>query len=165
MSDPPPREDPQLPQDRLGYLWDRYKYHHDLCWKAVYKIVAVVVALAVLPYVKRDLTVTLWPWMLASPVLGTLFAAFGIFVLNNELRLFAEVKVAHHLLHTQFLESVLKQDHIRKLAVDSLNIWKARWTPFDIYVHLLMIILFLLSLGNTVFVASLWKCRLTAAYS
>jgi hypothetical protein len=53
---------------QLRYLWDQYKYHHGLCWNAVYKIVAVVIVLAVLPYVKPELTKLLgtgcWSYLL-----------------------------------------------------------------------------------------------------
>jgi hypothetical protein len=141
-------------QEQLNNLWDEYKYRHGLCWKAVYKIVAVVIVLAVLPYVKPELTkpMSLGRWMIVPPIIGTLLAAFGVFVVNNELRLFSHVKVAYHVLQKQFLESVLEPDD-RKFAVDDLTLSKARWTPFDIYVHLLMIILFLLSLGNTLLLA------------
>lgn len=140
-------------QEQLSYLWDEYKYRHGLCWKAVYKIIAGVLVLAVLPYAKPDLIKPpLRDWMLlVPPVIGTLLAAFGVFVVNNELRLFSQVKVAHHVLQKQFLESVLKEGDVRKMAVDNLKLNKARWTLFDIYVHLLMLILFLLSLGNTLF--------------
>ena|SRR5437899_10388981 len=139
--------------EQLNYLWGEYKYRHGLCWKAVYKIVAVVIVLAVVPF-KAELK-PLGYWLLAPPVIGTLFAAFGVFVVNNELRLFSQVKVAHHVLQEAFLKTVLNDD-VRKIAVDNLNLSCARWTLFDIYVHFLMLILFLLSLGNTLFLALSW---------
>lgn len=142
-------------QEQLSYLWDGYKYRHGLCWKAVYKIIAVVIVLAVLPYAKPDLK-PLGGWMLVPPVIGAILAAFGVFVVNNELRLFSHVKVAHHVLQKRFLESVLKEGDVRKMAVDDLKLSKARWTLFDIYVHLLMLVLFLLSLGNTFFLGLSW---------
>jgi hypothetical protein len=143
-------------QERLSYLWDQYKYHHGLCWKAVYKIVAVVIILAVLPYAKPELTRVLGRWMLVPPLIGTLFAAFGVFVVNNELRLFAKAKVAHHSLQNQFLSSVLTTSDVRKMAGHDIKPSRARWTLFDIYVHLLILVLLLLSLGNTVFLAFSW---------
>jgi len=147
--------EPPAPE-QLSYLWDEYKYRHGLCWKAVYKIIAGVLVLAVLPYAKPELIKPLGCWMLAPPMIGTLLAAFGIFVVNNELRLFAQVKVAHRVLQNQFFESVLKEDDVRKMAMDDLKLNKARWTLFDIYVHFLMLIVFLLSLGNTLFLGLSW---------
>ena len=159
MSDVSKQELTSPSQEHLKYLWDEYKYRHGLCWKAVYKIVAVVIVLAVLPYVKIELIKPpgLGRWMLAPPIISTLLAAFGVFVVNNELRLFSQIKVAHHVLQKRFLEGVLKDDaDAKEMAVDNLNIYKARWTLFDIYAHTLMLILFLLSLGNTLFLALSW---------
>ena len=156
MSDVSNQEVKPPTQEQLSYLWDEYKYRHGLCWKAVYKIITVVIVLAVLPYAKPDLINLLGRWMLVPSVIGTLLAAFGVFVVNNRLRLFSQVKVAHHVLQKQFLESVLKEGDARNMAVDDLKLSKARWTLFDIYVHLLMLILFLLSLGNTLFLDRLW---------
>ena len=169
------------PQEQLSYLWDQYTYHHGLCWKAVYKIVAVVIVLAVLPYAKLELTQPLGYWMLVPPVIGTLFAFFGLFVVNNELRLFANAKVAHHSLQNRFLSSVLPESDVANMAGHDYQASKStstrpgflgrvmrflcgvrakmngpRWTLFDIYVHLLIIALLLLSLGNTVFLAFSW---------
>ncbi len=70
--------------EQLSYLWNEYKYRHGLCWKAVYKIVAVVVVLTVLPYARPDVTKLLGYWMVIPSLLGTLFAAFGVFIVNNE---------------------------------------------------------------------------------
>jgi hypothetical protein len=146
--------EPKCPtQQQLEYLWDEYKYRHGLCWKAVYKIIAVVTLLAVLPYAKPEVTEALPSWMmLVPPIIGTLLAAFGVGVVNNELRLFSYIKVAHYVLQKQFLESVLKDADDREKAVDDLNVGRARWTLFDIYAHILMLIVLLLSLGNTLYV-------------
>ncbi len=148
--------------EQLSYLWNEYKYRHGLCWKAVYKIVAVVVVLTVLPYARPDVTKLLGYWMVIPSLLGTLFAAFGVFIVNNELRLFAKTKVAHHCLENRFLSTVfresdvMKESDVKKLVGDDMNPSNARWTPFDIYVHLLIIVLFFLSLGNTLFLAFSW---------
>ena len=143
-------------QERLNYLWDVYKYRHGLCWKAVYKIIGSVLVLAVLPYAKPDLMMPLKYLLLVPSVVGTLLAVFGIFVVNNELRLFSQVKVAHHVLQKQLIKSFLKNGDVRKMAIDDLNLNRARWTLFDIYVHSIMFILFLLSLGNTLFLGLSW---------
>jgi hypothetical protein len=78
-----------------------------------------------------------------------MLAAFGVFVINNELRLFAHAKVAHNHLHNQFLESRIIDGEVQKAAIDRLSAKSARWTWFDIYAHLLVIVLFVISLGNT----------------
>ena len=47
-------QNPSVPE--LGHLWDQYKYRHELCWSAVYKVTVAVLALEVIPYVKDGLT-------------------------------------------------------------------------------------------------------------
>ena len=137
-------------QERLKYLWDEYKYRHGLCWKAIYKIIAVVTLLGVLPYANPEVAKVLKSWMLVPPIIGTLLAAFGVGVVNNELRLFSYIKIAHHVLQKQFLESVLKDADDRERAVDELNVTRARWTLFDIYAHILMLTVFLLDRKSVV---------------
>ncbi len=50
----------------------------------------------------------------------------------------------------------MKESDVKKIVRDDMNPSNARWTPFDIYVHLLIIVLFFLSLGNTLFLAFSW---------
>jgi len=138
---------------QLTYLWTEYKYRHELCWKAVYKVVAAVIALAVIPYAYTLLTKDLRGWMLVPPAIGTVLAVFGIFVVNNELRLFAKVKIAHHNLQDQFLSSVFSEGDVKDATLHHIKPCMARWTLFDVYVHLLMVVIVLLSLGNTLFLA------------
>jgi hypothetical protein len=155
-----PGEEGRTPREsqvaELTYLWTEYKYRHELCWKAIYKLTAAVIALGILPYVDDRLTELLGSKMLVPPVLGTMLAAFGVFVINNELRLFAHAKVAHNHLHNQFLESRIIDGEVQKAAIDRLSAKSARWTWFDIYAHLLVIVLFMISLGNTAFLFRCW---------
>ena len=139
----------------LTYIWDEYKYRHGLCWEAVYKVSAAVIALAVLPYVRPDLSKALGYWMLVPSVLGTLLAAFGIWVVNNELRLFAESKIAHYDLRMRIVYQSLTKDG-QALIPETITAGKARWTLFDYFVHILMGVLLLLSLANTVFLGHSW---------
>ncbi len=134
--------------EQINYLWDEYKYRHGLCWQAVYKIIAAVIFLAGLPYAKPELTKYLDWWVLAPPVMGTIFAVFGVFVINNELKLFSYAKVAHNQLQMRFIQSMFKEEKIREEAVENLNPHKARLTLFDIYVHVMLIILCVLSAAN-----------------
>jgi cytochrome bd-type quinol oxidase subunit 1 len=155
MSDTNNQGVPLPSEAQLNYLWNEYKYRHGLCWQAVYKIVAVVTVLGVLPYTKPDLTKLLGYWMLVSPAIGTLFAAFGILVVNNELKLFAQAKVAHHNLQNRFLSGVLTTD-VLDFAKHEMSPSEARWTRFDYYVHGLIIVLLLFSLWNILFLAASW---------
>jgi len=138
-------------QDQVSYLWDEYKYRHGLCWQAVYKVIAAVLFLGGLPYVQPELTNDLGRFVLAPPILGTMFAVFGVYIVNNELRLFSYAKVAHNKLRKRFIKTVIKNDEISGRIVENLNPQNARWTLFDIYVHVLLIMVCILSAGNALF--------------
>jgi hypothetical protein len=88
----------------LEYVWHEYIYRHDLCWRAVYKVTFAVIALGVIPY-QDKLNFGRFAWI--PPLIGTLLAAFGIFILRNELTLFAKTKLAHHSLQDRFWDRVL----------------------------------------------------------
>ncbi len=138
-------------QEQLSHLWDEYKYRHGLCWQAVYKVIAAVLFLGGLPYVQPELTNDLGWFVLVPPIMGTLFAVFGVFVVNNELKLFAYAKVAHNKLQVRFIQSVMKNDEVEGKAVEKLNINNPRGTQFDIYVYVLLIMVCILSAGNLLF--------------
>lgn len=144
-------------QDQLSYLWDEYKYRHGLCWQAVYKVTAAVFFLAGLPYVQPELTNDLGWFVLAPPILGTVFAVFGVYVVNNELKLFSYAKVAHNKLRKRFIRTVIKHDEISGRIIEDLNPYNARWTLFDSYVHVLLIMVCILSAGNALFL-SISRC-------
>lgn len=138
----------------LTHMWDEYKYRHSLCWTAVYKVSAAVLFLAVLPYVKRDLVIALQNWMLVPPVVGTMVAAFGFFVVHNELKLFAETKIAHYDLQKQLVFPFLtKAERRLQEPITPADFQK---TLFDLYVQFLILMLFLLSLVNVLFVLHYW---------
>jgi hypothetical protein len=115
-----------------------------------------VIALGALPYVNDRLAALLGGAMLVPPVIGTLLALFGIFVVNNELRLFAYAKVAHNHLHNQFLTNLIVDPDVLAAAIDRLPAKCARWTLFDMYAHMLVIVLFVISLGNTALLFYCW---------
>jgi len=156
--EPPETAGVPKPED-LKYLWTEYKYRHELCWKAIYKLAAVVVALGILPYAHERLTALVGGAMLVPSVIGTLLALFGVFVVNNELRLFAYAKVAHNHLHNRFLSNLITDADVRRAAIDRLPPKRARRTLFDIYAHLLMVVLFVISIGNTAFLHYCWLSR------
>ena len=138
-------------QEQLSYLWDEYKYRHGLCWQAVYKVIAAVLFLGGLLYVQPELTIDLGWFVLVPPILGTVFAMFGVYVVNNELKLFAYAKVAHNKLRERFIKTVMKNGEISGRIVEDLNPDNARWTLFDIYVHVLLIMVCILSASNALF--------------
>ena len=35
---------------RIQFLWEEYKYRHDLCWRVLFRLTSAVVILAIVPY-------------------------------------------------------------------------------------------------------------------
>ena len=94
---PTSEENAKLDLGPLNYLWDEYKYRHGKCWEAVLKRFASVIALGVLPYTtKPELLGDLRYPLLLAPILGTLVAAYGHGIVENELDLFSRTKFAHN---------------------------------------------------------------------
>ena len=141
------KPDPQ----HLTYLWTEYKYRHELCWTAVYKVSVAVIALAAIPYAKAAIPNEFRGWLVAPPLIGTILAAFGILFVWSELDLFAKVKLAHHTLQDQFFDATLSDADIRGAAKHGLTVRKAWRTPFDWYVMVFMVALLLLSGGHVLF--------------
>ena len=153
-------EAPETPgREDLEYLWSEYQYRHQLCWNAMYKLTAAVVALGVLPYANTELTALLGRAMLVPPAIGTLLALFGVFVVNNELRLFAYAKVAHNYLHKKLLQRLITDENVLVAATDRLSLACARFTLFDIYAHVLVVVLFIISAGHAGFLYCCWPWK------
>jgi hypothetical protein len=145
--------------EELAYVWGEYVYRHDLCWRAVYKVTFAVVALAIVPYPKEDLTRALGVGALIPPLIAAVLAAFGILVVHNELKIFAKTKLAHHSMQNRFWDRALASPD-QEAAKHHLTPDGASRTSFDFFVMAYMVILFLLSAANVVFVACRWLPRL-----
>ena len=140
----------------LHYLWEEYKYRHQLCWSAIYQVTIAVLVLAVVPYTKDSLTALLKYWMLVPPAIGAVFALFGIFLVRNELALFAKVKLAYHTLRDKFLDRIVTDQKSRDKVRSGIIPETMRRTAFDIYVFLFMGGITVLSFANVFFLACWW---------
>ena len=142
-------------EQRLTYLWTQYKYRHELCWQAIYKITVAVISLGIVPYIVKtsvdyELVKLVRNWLVVPPVLAMSLAGLGIFVINNELRLFAATKLAHYRVENQLLGNLFQP------LYEDITPENARWTLFDWFAHALVIALFLVTLGNVIFVWNWW---------
>ena len=78
--------------ERCKYLWEEYKYRHDLAWRLIFQFTTAIVALAIVPYVQVALVKELGPLILIPPIIGFGLAWFGYYVMDNELELFGRIK-------------------------------------------------------------------------
>ena len=89
-------------KDELPYLWDEYKYRHDLVWRVALRLSFVVAFLSVIPYVNDSLTMKIGRLMLVLPGLSVVLAILGSAVIANEYRLLQMIKSAYRRLQSDF---------------------------------------------------------------
>lgn len=141
----------------LPELWRQYEYRHSLCWSAVYKVTTAVVILAVVPYAYDELGLR-WA-ALIPPLIGLVLAGFAIPLMNNELKRFAETKLAFHTLHDELLKTLITDEAVRCVVVRDLPASETYSTPFDREVRLYTWTLLGLSVVNAVVVGVWWIPR------
>ena len=91
----------------IEFLWEEYKYRHDLCWKVIIQTTAAFVVLSVIPYVQTEVVRGLGRSILAVPVLALIVVAFSFAVMLNEFDAFDKIKRKYR----ERQKEVLKIDH------------------------------------------------------
>jgi hypothetical protein len=95
---------PELTQQDPEFIWDEYKYRHELCWTLVFRITAAVVIVSVIPYVEKDLARELDVWIVAPPAVGLFLAVLGLLRVRSELRLLETIRGKHRALHGAYYD-------------------------------------------------------------
>jgi len=125
------------------YLWEEYKYRHDLIWQRIFRFTTAVVLISIIPYVQQKIADLLGPWILIAPLLATILAGFVLIVMRNELELFGKIKTAYRRQQNKLLDDDLKHDLSKK-------------SDFDCLVLLYLSTLVVLSLVNGFIVWRVW---------
>jgi len=87
--------DPQAAQIAT-YLWDEYRYRHDLVWQLVFRVTAVATALLIAPFLASgSVRAILREGLLFLPGLAILVILIGYYVLACELRLLKKIRDAY----------------------------------------------------------------------
>jgi uncharacterized membrane protein YjgN (DUF898 family) len=141
--------------EELQYLWDEYKYRHDLCWRTVYRASFAVVFLAAIPYVRLDLAKALNFWMIIPTGLGVFVAVLSIFVVSNELERFGIIKDSYRELQNLFWSQIKNHDKEKKFINDR-DFSESKATNFRSYVKLSLVGLLLFSIANCWFLLMKW---------
>ncbi len=81
--------------EEAQFLWDEYKYRHELCWKLIFQVTTAVVAILVIPYIRLDITKSVGLWILALPCLAIILVVFAKSRLTRELEILAKIRTAH----------------------------------------------------------------------
>ena len=81
--------------EEAKFLWDEYRYRHELCWKLIFQITTAVVAILVIPYIRLDITESVGLWIVALPFLAIILVVFAMSRLKRELEILAKIRTAH----------------------------------------------------------------------
>ena len=63
-----PGDDVQLAEAK--FLWDEYRYRHELCWKLIFQITIAVVGILIIPCIRPEPTKPVGIWTAAPPSLS-----------------------------------------------------------------------------------------------
>jgi hypothetical protein len=87
------------------YLWEEYRYRHDLVWRLVFRVTAVATALLIAPFlVDKSVVEVLGNWLLCLPILAILLILTGFYVLQRELQLLKKIRNAYREVQNRALE-------------------------------------------------------------
>ena len=68
---------------RAQYVWEEYRYRHDLIWKLLFRMTAVAVLLAITPFTIKDLaSESAEDWVKLLPAIALLLVAASAIVLR-----------------------------------------------------------------------------------
>lgn len=76
--------------EKARFLWDEYKYRHELCWKLLFQITTAVVILLAVPYVRPEIANQIGKRFL--PVLALALSLLSILRLGGELKILGLIR-------------------------------------------------------------------------
>jgi hypothetical protein len=161
--------------ERTKYLWEEYKYRHDLIWQRTFTFTTAIVLISIIPYLQEDVARLLEEWIIIAPILAVVLAGFGLLVMLNELYIFSKIKNKYRRQQNLIfigLHDIDKQDHDNKdrfkwftqsRFVKWLTQSKFNWftqSRFNKFVTAYFVSLLVLSIFNVCIVAWVWIPRL-----
>ena len=87
--------DEDINLDEAKFLWDEYRYRHELCWRLIFQITTAVVAILIIPYVQPDIAKLVGTWIVALPALAIILVMFSMSRLKRELEILNKIRTAH----------------------------------------------------------------------
>lgn len=98
------------------YLWEEYRYRHDLVWQLIFRVTAVSTALLITPFLTNEsVRKVVGDGLLFLPGLAILVILIGFYVLQCELRLLKKIRDAY-----------------REAQGRALDYLKPHWDPHEI---------------------------------
>ena len=105
---PNPEEVPTTNLERAKYLWEEYKYRHDLIWRLLFRVTFVAVVLTITPFtINKSIRDRVHDWLILLPILAILLAAGSWVLLATEFRLFQPIDKLYRWFRERALEGDL----------------------------------------------------------
>jgi hypothetical protein len=121
------------PVEIAQYLWEEYRYRHDLIWRLLFRVTAVATTLSIAPFGIEDLVAKqVGMWIAFLPVLAVLMVVGSVPLFSTELRRFHTVKDFYRKAQNEVVGEQVHDPRTRDL--------------FDWLIPLYLRILFILSL-------------------
>jgi hypothetical protein len=76
--------------EKAKFLWDEYKYRHELCWKLLFQITTAVVIILTVPYVRPEIAKPVGKLFL--PVLALALSLLSILRLRGEIKILGLIR-------------------------------------------------------------------------
>jgi hypothetical protein len=86
---------PNVDWEKSRFLWDEYKYRHELCWKLIFQTTAAVVIILIIPYTKTEIAKGVGGWIVALPAIAIALSLFSRMRLSRELEILDKVRNKH----------------------------------------------------------------------
>ena len=105
----------------VKYLWEEYKYRHDLIWRLIFRLTFAVVILAVVPYGYSNVVLALGKRALFVPAIAPALIVLSFFLMFKELSLFKNIANKYEELQANLgIVPVRKWPHFRDLVMTYL---------------------------------------------
>jgi hypothetical protein len=123
---------------RAQYVWEEYRYRHDLIWKLLFRMTAVAVLLAITPFTIKDLaSESAEDWVKLLPAIALVLVAASAIVLRSELARFASINRIYDVVQEQAIGDRTGVEPVPKQGTGKLKRWKPerilgklkRWKP------------------------------------
>ena len=79
--------------EKARFIWDEYKYRHELCWKLLFQITTAVVIILAVPYIRPEIASQVGKRFL--PVLALALSLLSILRLRGELKILGLIREKH----------------------------------------------------------------------
>jgi hypothetical protein len=126
------REDVDQPRPVhvVAYLWEEYRYRHDLVWQLVFRVTAVATILLITPFIVGKLVQqVLGYWLLLLPTLAIAEILVGYYVLLCELDLLDRIRDAYRFAQNDALDHL--KPYWRPHEIDEFGAAPARLTRWE----------------------------------